>query len=293
MIEGKNQFPIHVRRYEKEEATIHRASKQVVHILHGMSEYGGRYDAFAIYLAKEGYIVYIHDHRRHGKSLGQDKRPGMFVTDTWEDMIQDIACVQAFIQQKERQYEMIMIGHSMGSFLLRDYLTQAQYPVIKAIVMGTGWKNQKALIWGKRLCTFIEKISPRQKFSWLHRLFMGADTKSLEWLTSDSKVRTWYQRSDRCGFVYTPRFYRSCISGILKTQEETRILKTPRIPLLIISGEMDPIGDHGDGPKRVVDTYRHLGYNAKLEMVQREGHEVLNGLSKESVYERIHRFIQE
>ncbi len=292
VIEGYKQFPIHVRRYEKADISVGVPLKHVVHILHGMSEYGGRYDAFATHLARKGYVVYIHDHRRHGKSLDQDRHPGNFINDTWNDMIRDIAAVQAFIQQTEGRYNMIMIGHSMGSFLLRDYLTQAKHPVEKAIFIGIGWKDEKKMIWGRRLIWLIEKISPNQKRPWLHRLFMGVDTQKLEWLTSDSKVITWYRQSDQCGFLYTPRFYQSCISGIMKMQEETHILKTPKIPLLIISGEMDSIGDYGDGPKRVVDTYKHLGYNAKLEMIQQEGHEVLNGLSKESVYEMIIRFIK-
>lgn len=292
VIEGYKTFPIYIRRYEDVEVSEVHPIKQIVHIIHGMSEYGGRYDAFASYLAHAGYIVYVHDHRRHGKSLGNDNRPGVFVTDSWKDMIEDIRCVQSFIQQNEQRYTMIMIGHSMGSFLVRDYLTQANHPIAKAILTGTGWKDKNQLLWGKRFIQVIERITPNTKHRWLHRLFMGVDIHKLDWLSSDAKVVTWYQQSKHTGFFYTPRFYLTCIQGIIRIQKESYIQKTPQIPLLIISGEIDPIGNYGEGPKRVVDTYRYLGYNAELEMIQREGHEVLNGLSKESVYERIIQFIQ-
>jgi len=297
-ITGANKQKIYVRRYESD--SNNGGTKKVVQILHGMAEYGDRYDGFAKYLTEEGYIVFIHDHRKHGKSISDDQKVGYYDTDTWTEMLEDIEIVQQGLVDKEGIDHVIMIGHSMGSFLLRNYLIDYGERVTKAVIIGTGDTDLVMSKAGLQAAKLIGKIAPNKPSKMLNDLSVGKYNKAfkpnrteLDWLTRDNNIVDWYVNSPLCGYAYTPKFYEEIAKGVLYIINEEAISQTPRIPLLFVSGEKDPVGDYGQGVKKVSEIYKLQGYKVDVELYANARHEVLNELNKVEVYKRISDFLKD
>lgn len=295
-IEGTNVQQLHVRRYENE---LGEATNGVIQILHGMADYGDRYDTFAKFLCDKGYIVYIHDHRKHGYSISETQKVGYYDTDTWAEMVADIDCVQREILAKENVKKVIMIGHSMGSFLLRNYLIDYGNNVEKAVIMGTGSTDVVLSKIGILLGKLMEKIAPNKPNDFLNTMSVGQYSKvfepnrtGLEWLTRDEEIVDFYVASPLCGYSYTPRFYTQIASGVVDIVKESRVKQTPKIPLFFISGEKDPVGKQGVGVKKVYTMYTDFGYDTRLKLYPDARHEILNELNKEEVFDDILGFIE-
>lgn len=299
-ITGANNQKLYVRRYEDELIKAKDKPKKVIQILHGMAEYGDRYDGFAKYLTGLGYIVYVHDHRKHGKSINDNQKVGYFDTDTWTEMVKDIEIVQQELVNKEGVDKVMMIGHSMGSFLLRNFLIDYGQRVEKAVIIGTGDTDIKLSKIGVQGAKLIGKISPNKPSKLLNNMSVGKYNKAfkpnrtdLDWLTRDNKVVDWYVNSPLCGYSYTPKFYEEIAKGILYIIGQEAIKQTPKIPLLFVSGEKDPVGGFGEGVKKVREIYKLLGYNTQIELYKNARHEVLNELNKDEVYKRISNFLKD
>lgn len=295
-LEGTNVQTLYVRRYEDAEVS---EKKGVVQILHGMAEYGDRYDLFAEFLTKNGFIVYVHDHRKHGKSVSADQKVGYFDTDTWKDMVADIDCVQQEIINRENVSKVIMIGHSMGSLLLRNYLFSFGTKVSKAVIIGTAATEKALSKTAVLLGRTYEKISPNKPNDVLNNLTVGKFSKlftqnptGLGWLTRDDGIVNAYAEDPLCGYSYTPRFYSELAKGVLEIWHEEQVKKTPKIPLLFLAGDKDPVGAQGEGVKKVVSLYKNLGYQADIKLYSDARHEILNEINKEDVFSDILAFIE-
>ena len=296
IIQGAKNQKIFLRRFKDKNQEEY---KGIVHILHGMAEYGARYAQFAQYLVENKYIVYIHDHRKHGKSLQRNERVGIFTHDTWEDMIEDIHHVQNFIKSNEANIPHIFLGHSMGSVLLRHYLTIYGEDVDRAVIMGTVHANFIANKLGILLSAACEGIVPSIRNKALDYLFVGRMNKSFEpsntafdWLTRDRKIVEWYINSPLCGYQYSPRFYKEFSKGLAYVANEENVMKTPDIPIAFISGEMDPVGQFMEGVDKVHEMYQRLGYAVRLRSVVNARHEILNEINKKEVYTMVLNLIE-
>ncbi len=293
-VTGAGNQQLYVRRYEGD-----NSKNGVIQILHGMAEYGDRYDGFAEFLTKQGYVVFVQDHRKHGMSISGSQKVGYYTDDTWKQMVEDIEFVQKYILEREAVNKVLMIGHSMGSFLLRNYLIDFGEHVNKAIIMGTGDTDVLKSKMGLLLAKIIGKFSGHKPSKFLNDLSVGNLNKAfepgktgVEWLSRDEAISSWYVKNPLCGYSYTPKFYEELIKGILYIIKKDVIIKTPKIPLLFISGAMDPVGDMGIGTTKIHDIYKRLGYNVELTLFEEARHEILNELNKEEVYNRILTFIK-
>jgi len=294
-IEGANKAKLFVRCYKGEQS-----NGQVVQILHGMAEYGDRYDAFAKFLCDGGFTVYVNDHRKHGYSITGSQKVGYYTDDTWENMIEDINLVQDEIINREGVDQVIMFGHSMGSFMLRNFLITYGQRVTKAIICGTANTDIKMTKVGHFLARMMRQFRNHKPSPFLDGLSVGQYNKPFEpaktgvdWLSRDEKICSWYQDSPLCGYPYTPRFYEEITKALLFIIDQDNILKTPRIPLLFISGANEPVGNMGQGVTKVYDKYTDLGYNTSITLFDDARHEILNETNKEDVYERVLEFIDE
>ncbi len=276
----------------------------VIHILHGMAEHALRYGNFAAYMVECGYAVYAHDHRKHGKSLNHVEEIGIFQdSDTFENMVEDVHLVNAYIRQIEKDKELVILGHSMGSMICRRYLQVHGNDVKKAVIMGT-MLGQKficdfGMVFGKIV---VLTSSKKERSELLNRLSVGGFNQSFEpsrtlfdWISRDEAQVDKYVQDPLCGYSYNAPFYIELIKGLLIGQKRSNILKTPHIPLLFISGGEDPVGFKGMGVKRVISLYGKLGYKDNITFKLFEGarHEILNEINKEEVYQYIHNWIKE
>ena len=137
LIQGSFSGKLFVRSYKGDEQP-----KGVLQILHGMAEHCGRYGDFAEFLCEQGFDVIVYDHRKHGKSLREEDVFGIFdKTDRWESIIEDVHIVSQKIKEEYPGIPVFMLGHSMGSVILRSYLSNHGKGIKGSIIMGSPTPN--------------------------------------------------------------------------------------------------------------------------------------------------------
>lgn len=286
---GKKENPINVYEYAIEKP------KGIVQIFHGMGEHAKRYDHFAKYLNKYGFSVYLHDHRKHGKSLLNEAELGIFTSnDKWEDVIDDCEIVHRYIRKQNKNPEVIILGHSMGSIIARRYIQKYGERAEGAILMGTlppySVKTALPLIMLASFMSLFNRKNNKSNF-FAKQLNKGLNEEyepsvsHFDWLSTDIKQVGTYFSDPLCGYAYSTKFYKEFFKGILKCNDKHNILETPEFPILFISGKDDPVGEKGEGVKRVFDIYRSLGFHkTKMELMDGMRHEVLNETKRLETY---------
>lgn len=290
IIDGIANSKLFVLRWQKRDS-----SNKIIHILHGMAEHCDRYDDFARFLVNNGFTVYAHDHRKHGKSINEGQVIGIFdKDDSFKNIIGDVNLVHKFINEKEKDPEIILLGHSMGSLIGRRYLQEYGNYVSKAIIMGTMAAQPFLLNMAKLIGNIINVFSPKNKRSkFLNNLVVGGfnaffkpNRTDCDWISSDTEQVDKYIKDDLCNYCYSSRFYINLFNEVLESQKLENILRTPKIPILLISGISDPVGLNGEGVKKVFEIYSSNGYKEylTLKLFDNYRHEILNELNKETVY---------
>lgn len=113
--------------------------KAVLQITHGMVEYKERYMPFAEFMTENGFMVVAHDHLGHGESVSSKKDWGYMAEGHPSDiLVKDMHTLRTTIQKENPGKPYFMLGHSMGSYMLRKYLAKYRKGLDGAIVMGTG-----------------------------------------------------------------------------------------------------------------------------------------------------------
>jgi len=265
----------------------------VVQIVHGIAEHIGRYDDFARFLNAHGIVVAAADHMGHGKSIGEDDVKGYF-TGGWDAAVRDCRRLQRRMLQAYPDVPHVILGHSMGSFLVRTMLYQ--YPdssVTGAILSGTGWQPEAMLQAGLLACRAAEKKSGEKATSdFLNKLiFGGYNTKfrpnrtPSDWLSTDESVVDHYIADPLCGFDATIGLIRDMLTGITMNQKSENLVKMrKKLPVWFFSGDRDPVGGNGAGVKKSVDAFRKAGMeNVKMTLYSGR-HEMLNEKNKNEVY---------
>lgn len=271
----------------------------IVQLSHGMAEHLGRYDTLTKYLNSLGYIVHGADHRGHGKSLEPGQARGDFGHDaTWTDLVEDLHFVRESFAAKYPNLPYYILGHSMGSFVLRAYLKEYGTGLSGAIIVGTGiWPGAIGEI-GLGLATTLTKTSPLAPAKLLNTLAFAGYNNSFEkrtkfdWLSRDKQVVDAYIADPLCGFLPPNRFFRELFK-LLKTANTPESFQLPAdIPLFIISGSADPVGGTKAATK-IASRYREAGVS-KVEHRSYEGgrHEILNELNYLEVFSDLGKWLQ-
>lgn len=297
MIDGTEGSKLHVISWKGNET-----NSKVIHILHGMAEHCARYDDFARFLVEQGYTVYAHDHRKHGKSIKNNQSIGiMGRNDSFKNIIKDVKIVQDYIKENENNAEIVLLGHSMGSLICRRYLQEYGHYVSKAIIMGTMAARPILLRFGIITGKIIKLFSPsNSRSNFLNNLvvkgfnsFFEPVRTPFDWLSRDKNQVDKYILDELCGYSYSPSFYINMFNEVLISQKKANILKTPKIPLLFISGDSDPVGFNGIGVKKIYELYSKFGFkdNLSIKLFDDARHEILNEINKEEVYKSIINWI--
>lgn len=272
--------------------------KATVHINHGMAEHSRRYTDFARYLNSLGFIVYAQDHRGHGYTADEDER-GYFADENGADMvIADSFELDEAIMKNHPDLPHFIFGHSMGSFITRCAISR--YPVYDgAVICGTGYSQGLLGLLGRAIANHhVKKWGARMKDDGLDKLAFSSYDKPFKgegkfaWLTRDASERKKYIDDPLCGFVCSSSFYRDLIDLITMANDKARSQRIPRnLPILIVSGDKDPVGSFGKGVLKVENFYRMLGINnLKVRLYEGARHEIINETNRKEVYEDIGAF---
>lgn len=276
--------------------------KAVLQMCHGMVEYIDRYHDFATYLADRGIYVVGHDHLGHGQSVCSAGEYGYFPQpDGNKLVIGDIHKLRMMTKEKYANVPYFMLGHSMGSFLLRQYLTMHSKGLAGAIIMGTGHQPLMILKAGQLVCKITAAVKGwKYRSEFVNNLSFGSFNKKFEpaetpkdWVTSYKPIRDMYVKDPLTSFTFTVGGYYQMFEGmkVLDTKGSVdRIRKD--IPVFFVAGEDDPVGDFGKGVQRIYEKYKSAGIkDTSIKLYKGDRHEILNEVDREQVYEDLYCWI--
>lgn len=263
----------------------------ILQVVHGMAEHIARYDAFASYLAEKGIYVVGHSHLGHGKSVTSTEKLGYFhAPDGNACVIGDIHELRTKTQQKYPDAPYVMMGHSMGSFLTRQYLGNYSEGIAGAIIMGTGDQPDIALSAGKMVCKVIAACKGWEyRSEFVNNLAIGGYEKKLGkgWLSKNEENVKMYEEDLLCGFVFTLNAFYHMFDGMAKMNAQEKGGKIPKeLPIFFVAGSEDPVGASGKGVKAVYQRYLSQGaQKVDIKLYEGDRHEILNEEDRAVVYE--------
>ncbi len=278
--------------------------RAVLQICHGMVEYIDRYDDFAGYLNQYGFYVVGNDHLGHGESVTRDEQHGYFAHPDGNDcVIGDIHMLRRITTKTVPDVPYFMLGHSMGSFLVRQYIESYGEGLAGAIIMGTGYQSSSSLSLGKMLCRRAARANGWDSRSdQVNNMAFGSYNKEFEpartpmdWLTKDEAVVDAYLNHPWCTFQFTVNGYYHMFCGIQAAQDENRIKQIPKdLPLFLVSGACDPVGEDGKGVTKVYQSYQKAGIaDVQMKLYENDRHEILNETDRDVVYADLLEWLQE
>jgi len=266
----------------------------VLQLVHGMMEYIERYEELAEYMVANGYFVIGHDHLGHGDSVRNQKELGYVGKQGAVLWLKDIEQIRRMAASYEPQKPYIMLGHSMGSFLVRRYLIYYGNRVDGAILMGTGQqpaiavKAGLAVTYASMIKSGVRghsKILDNLTCSGFAKLYPdNAHTGS--WMSRDPQILIHALQDEKMNFQFSLNAYESLFRTIEEVIEPKRAEKMPKdLPILILSGADDPVGQNGKGITRFKNMLKKIGMRKVTCMLYPENrHELFNDLDKEQIF---------
>jgi alpha-beta hydrolase superfamily lysophospholipase len=272
---------IHCASYLPENGEV----KSVLQIAHGMAEHLERYEAFADVLCDNGIAVYINDHLGHGSSIKNKNELGYFgKNDGWKNFIEDCHELTKIAKAENPGKPYIFFGHSMGSFVARAYSSKYAGEIDGAIYCGTAGPNPAAGA-GKMVANLIISLKgDRYKSKLIDKMAFGTYNSKFEkrtafdWLTRDNFQVDKYIADDLCGFLFTTAGYRDLFSllAYVSSKEWFEGL-SKELPVLIISGAMDPVCNYSKGIDQVYNALTAAGKTNVQKILYKDArHEILN-----------------
>lgn len=270
----------------------------ILQISHGMVEFIERYIPFAEFLTTKGYMVVGHDHIGHGQSVATQEDWGFFCEGSPSDIVvEDMHKLRTLIQEDNPDVPYFMLGHSMGSFMLRKYLAVHNEKLRGAIIMGTGFIPENLTNLALKLTSLVEKLrGPKYRSKFIQSLAFGADYKGFDmtgenpensWLTKDVEIVKAYYNEPRCTYMFTVNGYKGLFEAVNHSCNPENAAKIPKkLPLFIVSGAQDPVGGLGKGVKDTYDMYEAAGMlDITYQLYENDRHEILNETDKRVVFE--------
>ena len=268
--------------------------RAVVQIVHGVAEHMGRYDAFARFLAGHGFAVCGEDHLGHGKTVTDGVYGYFGQKNGWWTVTEDIRQLRQRMGEQFPGVPYFLLGHSMGSFVVRGYLMFWPGTVDGAILSGTGQEPPATVAAGRALSALLIRLKgPRAHSALLDALSVGRYNgqfkpvrTSADWISRDTVVVDTYRADPLCRFLPTVGMYHDMMVGLQLLAKPANLARMdPDAPVYFFAGDRDPVGANGAGVKKVAGWFRDAGVKDLIVRLYPEGrHEMLNEANRDEVY---------
>lgn len=276
----------------------------ILQIVHGMSEYIERYEDMAQFFAGRGILVTGDDHLGHGKSVSEDGEYGYFCEqDPATVVVRDVHRLKKMTQEDYPGIPYVILGHSMGSFILRNYLFRYGTGIEGAVICGTGSRsNFQNLVCQAVAAVVGVVLGEKHTAKIIDRLAFGSYNKRIEnpktsfdWLCTDEKVVEAYEKDEMCGFIFKVNGFKTLFQLLGRLNKKENLDKMPKnLPIYFVSGDMDPVGDYGEGVRKAYEDFRRAGMErVSMKLYPGGRHEILNEKNKIQVYEELYPWIME
>ncbi|MGI6032947.1 MAG: serine aminopeptidase domain-containing protein [Coriobacteriales bacterium] len=277
----------------------------IVQIAHGMAEYIGRYDDFARWLVRQGFVVAGHDHIGHGNSVSSPEQWGRIPASNGKHvLIEDLHTMRSVVGgHYPSNVPYFMFGHSLGSYILRSYITTHGEGLSGAIICGTGHVEPAVSKAGVLLARAIALKDGEDSVSTLlDDMSVGGYAKAVpdartpfDWLSHNTDNVDAYIADERCGFKFSVGAMSvvAQITGeVCSFKSANRIPKS--LPLLYIAGDEDPVGSQGAGVRKACEMAQRAGVlDTELKLYRGMRHEILNETGHEAVYEDVNAWLKD
>lgn len=270
-------------------AASRKKPRAVVQVVHGAAEHSGRYDRFARALVAQGYAVAATDHRGHGRTRIRSGQLGDAGPDAWNRFVTDETHLTQLLRTEHPGSHIVLFGHSMGSFIAQDYMTQRPRLIDAVILSGTAYgpPPPKELLGALEAAAKSAPLGPSEIWANLFKDFNQPFTgkPGFEWLSRDAAEVAKYQQDPLSGFAFSNELVRDFFQGIADLRDparEERIIKN--LPVLVIQGELDPVGANLKATQALLDRYKALGMTDVSHKFYPGGrHEMLNETNRDEV----------
>lgn len=275
--------------------------KAVLQIHHGMAEHCGRYENCIKAFTDMGYAVFMNDMINHGKSNSDKEMLGYFGDDDgYKNIIADAKTLMDIAKREYPEKPYIISGHSMGSLVMRCFINEYGNCFDGAVFIGTSGSNPlaKASIALTNLVGAVKGKTYRSQM--LQKIGFGAYDKpfehrtSYDWGSRDQKTIDEYVADEYCGFTFSAMGYQDLAKLVMDCNSDEWYSNVHnQMPVLLISGSMDPVGNYTKGVQEIYDRLVATGHsNVDIKLYEDARHEILNELNKEEVYDYINNFIE-
>lgn len=291
---------LHAVRYTPDDKENIRC---IVQIVHGMAEYVERYEEFARFLTDRGFVVVGEDHMGHGKSVGGEGCYGYFCEqDPATVLVRDVHRLKKATVGLFPNIPYVMVGHSMGSFITRNYMFRYGAGIDGAVIMGTGMQPKAVLVLSRFLAAVQGMIfGSEKKGKLLDKLAFGSYNRRVtnpqtpfDWLSRDAERVKQYLKDPMCGFVFTINGFQTLFELISRLYHPENLERIPKkLPVFLLSGDADPVGDYGKGVRKAYISLRAVGLeDIKVKLYEGGRHELLNEINRQDVMQDVYNWIE-
>jgi len=252
----------------------------VVQISHGLAEHAARYDRLAAALISAGFAVRSHDHRGHGASVGNGVSLGSFGEAGWDGLVADLVTVSRAVGAEHPELPLFLIGHSMGSFALQQAIVDYSELYRGVVLSGTTALDVMA-------AAMAENLQPDDEPGELSSFNAGFEHRTgYEWLSRDQAEVDLYVADPLCGFPTEPDVLPQIFGSNAPRLADPVVLSRIRsdLPILVTSGDADPLSGGGQLVELVGRRYREAGVtDVTVKLYPQARHEIFNETNREEV----------
>lgn len=268
-----------------------------VQIAHGMAEHPDRYDDFAKFLNAKGYIVAADDHRGHRRGAINGEN-GQVYGDSWNQTLEDMNTLCDYLKATYNK-DVLLLGHSYGSFLSQRFLELHSDKLVGAILSGTAYMKG-ALVGAGKFIASLQALfcGEDKKGKLIDKLSFGAYNKPFKeqgqdfaWLSRDKEQVAKYEADPDCGYVLCIGYYLSFFRGVMKMYGDDAKKISKDFKLMIAVGSDDPVSNKAVLATKLNDFYLGLGLEPEYKVYKNARHEILNETNKDEVYNDFAKFI--
>jgi len=245
------------------------APRAIIQVAHGLAEHGGRYARLAEALTGAGYAVYANDHRGHGRTAKSPAERGFFAASNgWAECVEDLWRINRRIAAEHPGTPIVLLGHSMGSFLAQNFIAERGDALAGAVLSGSSGKPPALAILGKAIARLERLRSGRRgRSALLDRLGFGAFNKPFEpartrfdWLSRDPREVDKYIADPLCGGAATNQLWIDLLGGLSLIARPALQARIPKaLPIHLIAGGRDPVTGNTKGLEQLIGAYRAAG----------------------------------
>lgn len=266
--------------------------RALVQIAHGAAEHGRRYDRFARFLTGYGYAVLASDHRGHGATAASTGGRGVVGEDAWRAIVSDLKGIGNHAAAAHPGIPLVLLGHSMGAMLARDYAQEYGADLAGLILTGTfrtlpgldidgavaGLEEEIAEYGRSALSAFIPRTFSSFNDAFAHRT-------GYEWLSRDAAEVDAYVADEDCGFPFCAGLAVDWVRAIRKINDPQNLARMPRgLPVHVAVGDLDPCHQRMTLVHELLEDFRYVGTRDLTWKAYPDArHEILNETNREEV----------